>query len=165
MSKKTYIEGFCKKAASKGVDPVSLAGIVSRMQKMAGFVEDVKNAIDNAAAHYAQLSDGTRMAISAAGAGAIGAGIGRHMSKKKNKTKGTILGALIGAGAGAMANPAVNAPDWLKLKAMSGTGGLMDGKTPSEKKEITENLLGWLAKNTDGPARDVIQRSIPASKN
>ena len=159
MSKESYIRGFCKYAESKGVNPIRLVNRCGQMRKQGGFVEDVKNAIDEAAARYAQLGDGARMAISAAGAGAVGAGVGRMMSKKKNKTKGAILGALIGAGAGAAANPFVNAPDWLKNKAFAGSVS-MANKDPSREKEIGRKFLTWLAGNSDGIERAAINEHL-----
>lgn len=81
MSKQSYINGFCKQAAARGVDPNALAEFVKR----AGLWDDIKNTVSNAwekvPSNYKGLVGG--------GVGTAGGALG-----------GALLGKLFGFGAG-----------------------------------------------------------------
>lgn len=139
MSEKSYIEGFCKAAASHGIDPMALAALVAPMEKNAGVLSDL-------AASWAQLSPEARMAISTIGTGAVGAGIGSLVGKPKKKKLAALIGLLAGGATGAASSAFLNAPEWLQVLAIKGTKGKMTGDVNKDN-DVGIKLLRWLAKN------------------
>ena len=151
MSKKSYAEGFCKTAESHGIDPMALADIVSHIEKNAGV-------IDSLAANWAQLSPATRMAISAIGTGAVGAGIGGIFGKPKKKKLAALIGLLAGGATGAASSAFLDAPRWLQALAMKGTKGKMTGDVNKDN-AVGKNLLRWLAESQNEEGSKLLNES------
>lgn len=151
MSKKSYVEGFCKTAESHGIDPMALAALVAHMEKNAGILGDL-------AANWAQLSPGARMAISAAGTGAVGAGIGSLFGKPKKKKLAALIGLLAGGATGAASSAFLDAPKWLQGLAIKGTKGKMTGDVNKDN-DTGKNLLRWLAESQNEEGAKLLNES------
>lgn len=132
---------------------------MNKMTKRASIWDLVRDAIDGAAARYAQLSDGERMAVNAGVTGLAGAGIGGALGKKGKKGTSALIGALAGGATGAAASKFVNSPDWLQYIATRGTRGLLDNNKSGHDDNIGRNLLKYLAANNGGEAKRLLTES------
>lgn len=122
MSKQSYIDGFCKKAAENGVDPRALAQFAVQKEAQdaaaaaAGGGSDVwgkvMEAINKAKAKtidaakstaqwYGKQNQAVKALIGAGLGSAAGTGLGAALSGKKGLRAGAILGA-VGGGAAAV---------------------------------------------------------------
>lgn len=124
MSKQSYIDGFCKKAAENGVDPRALALFAVQKEAQdaapapaaAGSGSDVwakvMEAINKAKAKtidaakstaqwYGKQNQAVKALIGAGLGSAAGTGLGAALAGKKGLRAGAILGA-VGGGAGAV---------------------------------------------------------------
>lgn len=148
---KSYEEGSRKAAEATWADLRPIRETSGKMDKQGGILDDI-------AAGYAQLSPGARMAVNAAGAGAIGAGIGGLAGKKGKKGLAALIGALTGGATGAASSSFLNAPGWLQRMAIKGTKGLMTGR-PEDDDEAGKKLIRWLASNAKEEARDYLNHA------
>ena len=122
MSKQSYIDGFCKKAADNGLDPRALAQFAVQKEAQdasataAGGGSDVwgkvMEAINKAKAKtidaakstakwYGKQNQAVKALIGAGLGSAAGTGLGAALAGKKGLRAGAILGA-VGGGAGAV---------------------------------------------------------------
>ena len=121
MSKQSYIDGFCKKAAENGVDPRALAQFAVQKEAQdaaaaAGGGSDVwgkvMEAINKAKAKtidaakstaqwYGKQNQAVKALIGAGLGSAAGTGLGAALAGKKGLRAGAILGA-VGGGAAAV---------------------------------------------------------------
>lgn len=108
MSKKSYINGFCKAAEARGVDPRSLVEFVMAKKaaddnKGGGFMDSVSNGIGSFA-NWWRNSEGDserevyKALIGALAGGGLGVGVGSALAGRGGVRSGAILGSLVGAG-------------------------------------------------------------------
>ncbi len=102
MSKQTYLAGFCKAAAARGVNPEALARFAIQKEAQdsnpdiwAKVLKYIKNAKDM----WNILGPSTQSAISGLAGSAIGTGLGASIGGTKGLVLGAIVGAIAGAGA------------------------------------------------------------------
>ena len=108
MSKQSYIRGFAKKAAERGIDPEALAKLVLSKSAQDAGADDwktkskelwakVMEKIDAAKSWYNKEMPEAAKDLLAAGVGAgVGTGIGAAVKGKKGLVPGAIIGGLGG---------------------------------------------------------------------
>lgn len=139
MSKQSYIEGFCKKAAENGLDPKALAQfavhkeaqdaaaaasgsgekseIWAKVMELLGKAKaKTIDAAKSTAQWYGNRNQAEKALIGAGLGSAVGTGLGAAIAGKKGLRAGAILGA-VGGGVGAV--------DW---KALSEAFGKMQNE-------------------------------------
>ena len=111
MSRQSYINGFCKKAALNGVDPHALADIVVKnaqagsasniwsqvMQFLSKAKDAAKGAYGDLKGKYALLSPKEKALVNAAGGTLLGGAVGGLFGGKKGALAGSVLGGATGA--------------------------------------------------------------------
>lgn len=109
MSKQTYVEGFCKAAAAKGIDPKALARYVLSKEAQDGeqtLAQRLKDALGDAKVWYDRQNEGVKGLIGAGTGALVGTGLGAALGGKGVIRTGSILGAIAGG---------ASTVDWKKL--------------------------------------------------
>jgi outer membrane lipoprotein SlyB len=111
MSRQSYINGFCKRAASNGVDPHALAALVTKeaqagsasniwsqvMQFLSKAKDAAKGAYGDLKENYKFLDPKTKALVNTAGGTLLGGTVGGLFGGKKGALAGSVLGGATGA--------------------------------------------------------------------